>query len=95
MDHVTYSIQHSPDIADWQASIEGDHLSGASTTRSSVPHTTITNRRSESIDEDGIMVDSSISLKDRHMIHTLLKISENLDQNTKHPMHCQRIRRKI
>jgi hypothetical protein len=38
--------------------------------------------RSESIDNDDIMVESSISLKECHMMHTLLKISENLDQNT-------------
>jgi hypothetical protein len=82
MDHVTYSIQYSPDIADWQASIEGVHLSGVSTSHPLAPNATLTNRRSESIDEDDITVDSSISLKDRHMIHTLLKISENLDQNT-------------
>jgi hypothetical protein len=37
---------------------------------------------SESIDDDELTVESSISLKDRHMIHTLIKISKNLEQNT-------------
>jgi hypothetical protein len=43
---------------------------------------TISNGNSESFDKDDIMVKSQISLKDHHMIHTLLKISTKLDQNT-------------
>jgi hypothetical protein len=34
------------------------------------------------MDEDDLTIDSNLSIKDKHMIHTLLKINENLDQNT-------------
>ncbi len=82
MNHVSYSIQSSSDILEWQDSLEGNHLVRDPIIRSSVPQNAITDGRTTSIDEDDLTVESSISLKDRHMIHTLLKISENLDQNT-------------
>ncbi len=82
IDHVLYSIQPSPDIIEWQDHLEGIYLARDPVTRHSVPQNAITDGRSTSIDEDDLTVESSISLKDRHMIHTLLKISENLDQNT-------------
>jgi hypothetical protein len=82
MDHVTYNIPISSDVTGWKDFLERTHLSGNFSHRPSLPSANITNSHSDSIDEDEITVDSSISLKDRHMIHTLLKISENLDQNT-------------
>jgi hypothetical protein len=44
----------------------------------------MTDHHSKSIDEYGIIVEIQISLKDHHMIHMLLKMSKNLDQNTLH-----------
>lgn len=72
--NVVYSISNSPDILDWQSSIECLHLG---TTHAQAKH-------SEDLDHDDVTIDSSLSLKDHHMIHTLLKISNNLDQK---PLH--------
>jgi hypothetical protein len=82
MTYIIYTIQNSPDVTSWQASLESVHLFGPSHTCSSIPLTTLTSNRSASVDEDAIIVESQISLKDHYMIHTLSKISENLDQNT-------------
>ena len=81
MKSISYSIQETQETLDWQTELEKKFLSSKRQQNNLLPHT-LTSRRSNSIDEDDITIDSSLSLKDRHMIHTLLKISENLDQNT-------------
>jgi len=66
---------------EWHSEIENKFLD-THRSQNTLPNSTSTLRRSNSIDEDEITLDSTLSLKDKHMIHTLLKISENLDQNT-------------
>jgi len=79
--NITYSIQPSIEIMEWHSEIENKFLD-THRSQNTLPNSTSTLRRSNSIDEDEITLDSTLSLKDKHMIHTLLKISENLDQNT-------------
>lgn len=82
MENVSYTIPNSSDITSWQELVECSHLLGPSASCNLVPHSTITPLHSDSVVEDDITVESNISLKDHHMTHTLLKISENLDQDT-------------
>jgi len=79
--NLNYSIQPSPEIIEWKLEIENKFLN-IKRSQNTLANSTSTSRRSDSIDEEEITVDSTISLRDKHMIHTLLKISENLDQNT-------------
>jgi hypothetical protein len=78
---VIYSISKSPDILDWQSSIERLHLSTAHASLE-FPKISTQAKLPEDLDDDDVTIDSSLSLKDRHMTHTFLKISDNLDQNT-------------
>jgi hypothetical protein len=80
MDPIIYSVQPSNDIIEWQRSVESKYLFNDHLHNQNMSNILASSGRSESIDNDNITVESSISLKDRHMIHTLLKISENLDQ---------------
>lgn len=91
MDHIDYSIQPSRDITDWQETLEAINLVGVPITHSSLPHNTITDQHSESIDEDDLMVESSISLKDLHMIHTFWRLARIYISS----LYCQVIREEI
>jgi hypothetical protein len=82
MDPIIYSVQPSNDIIEWQRSVESKYLFNDHLHNQNMSNILASSGRSESIDNDDIMVESSISLKECHMMHTLLKISENLDQNT-------------
>jgi hypothetical protein len=77
---IVYTILSSSDITTWHDSLEILHL--LRDTTSTMSRMISDSVRSTSVDEDDLTVESNISLKDHHMIHTLLKISENLDQNT-------------
>jgi len=81
MRSIIYSVQHSPETLEWQSEIEKRFLI-TQRAQNTLPQLLSTLRRSNSIDEDDLTIDSNLSIKDKHMIHTLLKISENLDQNT-------------
>jgi len=76
---ISYSIQETQDTIDWQQELEKKFLC-PKRPQNNLYQQPSNSRRSNSIDEDDLTVDSTLSLKDRHMIHTLLKISENLDQ---------------
>jgi hypothetical protein len=82
MDSIKYTIQNSEDVKIWQNSWESVHLSDLPFSQSSTFQTNNQVNQTGSFDDDDTTVESQISLKDCHMIHTLLKISENLDQNT-------------
>jgi hypothetical protein len=79
---IIYTIPSSSDIIEWHESVELTHLLRPAPSHPTISHMLSASGRSASVDDDELTVESSISLKDRHMIHTLLKISENLDQNT-------------
>jgi len=76
---ISYSIQETQDTTDWQQELKKKFLCPKRSQNILIQQAL---RQSNSIDEDELTIDSTLSLKDRHMIHTLLKISENLDQNT-------------
>jgi hypothetical protein len=71
---IIYTVPNAWDITEWKSNIEEKYLQ--------LPTILTTSGQSDSIDEDDITLESNMSLKDRHMIHALLKISKNLDQNT-------------
>jgi hypothetical protein len=79
--NLVYSVHQSLEILVWQSEIERKFLISGRDSNSLI-NTTSTSRRSNSIDDDDLTTVSNLSLKDKHMIHTLLKISENLYQNT-------------
>jgi hypothetical protein len=70
---IIYTVPNSWDITERKSNIEKKYLH--------LPTILTTSGRSDSIDKDDITLESHMSLKDRHMIHTPLKINENLDQN--------------
>jgi hypothetical protein len=81
---IIYTRPNSSNIMKWQTSKENRYVSRTPLPLSILSNFLLTSGHSESIDKNDIMVESSMSLMDRHMIHTLSKISENLDQNTLH-----------
>jgi hypothetical protein len=79
--NVVYSVTASPDISSWQSSIEQNFFC-SNPIPLDLQRSALTAFQTDSLNYEEVTIDSSISLKDRHMIHALLKISDNLDQNT-------------
>lgn len=72
---IAFTIPSDDETTSWHYRLKSSHISQLPSCINSTHHSTFN-------DEDDSTDTSYCSIKDRHMIHTLLKISDTLDQNS-------------